>query len=90
MSWTFNNVSIPPAGNISLTTPYGIVTITDIADQKIAGHPAQTWGLLINYKTQAWVFGYEGGGRISLEIDSRGNLLVTGNGTVLELAYRLP
>ncbi len=85
--WTFENVNIPPAGDIALSSTKGLVKVTDIGDNKIAGLPSQTWGLLINFKAKAWVFGYEGGGKLSLSIDDNGNLTPGGNGTVTEISY---
>jgi hypothetical protein len=88
MVWKFEKVNIPAQGtNAVLTVEPGSVTITDIGSKKIAGLPSQSWGLLINYKTQSWVFGYEGEGEIGLDFDLGGNLKITGNGTVTPINY---
>jgi hypothetical protein len=46
-----------PLGNAYLTIPgLGQANFIDIADNHIGGDGPETWGVLINYQGEAWVF----------------------------------
>jgi hypothetical protein len=65
-------------GNAYLTIPgLGQANFIDIADSHIGGDGPETWGVLINYQGEAWVFRYEGGGELSATLTSYGVLQIS-------------
>jgi hypothetical protein len=67
-----------PLGNAYLTIPgLGQANFIDIADSHIGGDGPETWGVLINYQGEAWVFRYEGGGELSATLTSYGVLQIS-------------
>jgi hypothetical protein len=64
-----------PLGNASLTIPgLGQANFIDLGDNHIGGDGPETWGVLINYQGEAWVFRYEGGGELNATLTSYGIL----------------
>jgi hypothetical protein len=64
-----------PLGNAYLTIPgLGQANFIDLGDNHIGGDGPQTWGVLINYQGEAWVFRYEGGGELNATLTSYGVL----------------
>ncbi|MCA2692178.1 MULTISPECIES: hypothetical protein [unclassified Microcystis] len=92
MTWALQKISIPAQvqGNqVTLAVAQGTVVLTDIGHGSVAGLPKENWGVLINWRTKAWVFGYEGadGSTLGLNVDENGNLHPSGVGTVTEIKY---
>jgi hypothetical protein len=47
----------------------GTIRFTDIADTRIPGDTAQTWGVLISYQGEEVVGRYEGGGELTVQVN---------------------
>lgn len=77
-----------PLGNAYIIVPgLGEANFIDLGDNHIGGDGPETWGVLINYQGQAWVFRYEGGGELSLTLTNYGVLQITSNFSTREVEY---
>ncbi len=47
----------------------GTINFTDVADTRIPGDTAQTWGVLIGYQGEEVVGRYEGGGTLQVTVN---------------------
>jgi hypothetical protein len=68
-------------GNGYITVPgHGAVNFTDVGEANIGGYSKKTWGVLISYEGEEFVFRYEGGGQLQVTINKYGQAEMSGNG----------
>jgi hypothetical protein len=80
--------NMTPLGNAYLTIPgLGQASFIDIADSHIGGDGPQTWGVLINYQGESWVFRYEGGGQLNATLTNWGVLQISSNFSTREVEF---
>jgi hypothetical protein len=80
--------NLTPLGNAYLTIPgLGQASFIDIADSHIGGDGPETWGVLINYQGESWVFRYEGGGELGAVLSPWGVLQLTSSGSLREVEW---
>ncbi len=66
-------------GDVTLLVPTrGPLSFHDIGDQHIGGDSGETWGVLIAYQGQEFVGRYEGGGQLTVVINTYYQAVLSG------------